>query len=335
MKPEPEEGGRQAGTVRPPAADRDACPICGAARFQSLFSATDRLFRTTARRFEVVACCGCGLMRLHPRPTREELERYYPAAYWYTPGGSLAGRLEQTYRRIVLRDHAAFVLRALDAAGGRGPVLDVGCGSGLLLRALKRRGVPVTGLDFSPTAAAIAWRANGVPCACGNPAGPPFRDGAFRVVTMFHVLEHVEDPAGYLTSAGRLLASGGRLVVQVPDAASWLFLLLRERWSGLDVPRHLIDFRASDLEALLGSRGFEVVRRKHFSLRDNPAAFATSLAPWLDPALRPVRGAAESHGTQLLKSALYFCLVVAALPFSALEAACGAGATIMLEARKK
>lgn len=334
-KPKRENGERPAGAPGSPAAGRDACPACGAAGFRALFSANDRLFLTTDRRFEVVACEACGLMRLYPRPAREELEQYYPPAYWYTPGENLAGRLEQAYRRIVLRDHAAFVRRAISAAGGRGPVLDVGCGSGLLLRALKKHGVAVTGLDFSPTAASIAWRANGVPCACGNPATPPFRDGAFSVVTMFHVLEHVEDPAEYLTFAGRLLAPGGRLVVQVPDAASWLFLLLRERWSGLDVPRHLIDFRASDLEALLDSCGFEVVRRKHFSLRDNPAAFATSLAPWLDPALRPVRGPAEGPGMRLLKSALYFALVVAGLPFSALEAACGAGATVMMEARKK
>ncbi len=107
---------------------------------------------------------------------------------------------------------------------------------------------------------------------------------------MFHVLEHLYEPHAYMEAAHELLRPDGRLVIQVPNAASWQFLLLGENWSGLDVPRHLLTFRASDLEVLLDRCGFEAVRYKYFSLRDNPAGLATSLAPWLDPMARRVRG---------------------------------------------
>ena len=83
------------------------------------------------------------------------------------------------------------------------------------------------------------------------------------------------------------------------------------------------------------SAGFEVVRRKYFSLRDNPAGLASSLVPSLDPMARRVRRVAESTGVRLLKDLTYFALVVASLPFTLVEAACGAGSTVMIEARRR
>ncbi|HSW50377.1 MAG TPA: class I SAM-dependent methyltransferase [Bryobacteraceae bacterium] len=275
------------------------------------------------------------MIRLHPRPTPQELPGYYPPSYWFEPGGDAAERLEELYRRIVLHDHVRFVRRALEAAGKTGVVLDVGCGGGLLLGMLARGGVKVAGLDFSLDAAEVAWRKQNVPAVCASLSHAPFAPGSCAVVTMFHVLEHLYDPNTYVQSAYELLQPGGRLVIQVPNASSWQFLLLGENWSGLDIPRHLLTFRVSDLEVLLDRCGFEPVRFKHFSLRDNPAGLATSLAPSLDPMARRVRGVREGPRKKLLKDLLYFCLAAACVPLTLLEAACRAGSTIMVEARKK
>ena len=136
-----------------------------------------------------------------------------------------------------------------------------------------------------------------------------------------------------LAAARELLAPGGRLIVQTPNAACWQFLLLGERWNGLDIPRHLLNFKERDLLNLLEHCGYEVLRVKRFSLRDNPAGLATSLAPWLDPMSRRVRRLPESPAFKLVKDGLYLLLTLACLPFAALEAACGAGSTVMIEAR--
>jgi hypothetical protein len=112
-------------------------------------------------------------------------------------------------------------------------------------------------------------------------------------------------------------------------------LLLGRRWSGFDVPRHLINFRVEDLEDLLDGCGFEVRRRKFFSLRDNPAGLATSLFPQLEPVSRRVRAVPESAGGRLLKDLLFLGLTVTAVPFTLLEAAGAAGSTVMLEAARK
>lgn len=298
-----------------------------------LFEATDRLYRTTQKRFQIVECKGCRLIRLEPRPAPAELVQFYPPKYWFAAEDSLAARLEEVYRRVVLRDHVSFVREALDSTRGDGYVLDVGCGGGLFLRLLPWP--RVLGLDNARDAAAVAWKQNGVPAICGDLINAPVPRGCCAAVTMFHVIEHLLEPVQYIEAARELLGPDGRLIIQAPNASCWQFMLLGENWNGLDVPRHLVDYRQRDLENLLDYCGFEIVRRKHFSLRDNPAGLATSIAPALDPMARRVRGRKESAPVRLVKDALHFTLVLAALPFTLVEAACGAGSTIMIEARKK
>src|SRR5262249_29765486 len=98
-------------------------------------------------------------------------------------------------------------------------------------------------------------------------------------------------------------------------------------------PRHLFNYRDRDLERILEMMGFEVLRRSYFSLRDNPAGLATSLAPSLDPMARRVRRVPEGAAAQLTKDLAHFALAAASLPFALLEAAFRAGSTVMMEAR--
>ena len=60
--------------------------------------------------------------------------------YWFVPETTAADRLEQWYRRFVMRDHLHFVERALRDSEQEGVVLDVGCGGGLFLQMLTERG---------------------------------------------------------------------------------------------------------------------------------------------------------------------------------------------------
>jgi SAM-dependent methyltransferase len=301
-----------------------------------LFSATDRLYHTTDKIFQIVECRNCRLIRLDPQPEPLELRDYYPPGYWFIPETTTADRLEQRYRRFVMRDHLHFVERALKESEEAGVVLDVGCGGGLFLQMLaERQKVPVVGLDFSLDAANAAWRRAGVPAVCATLTRAPFAPESCAAITMFHVLEHLYDPASYLDAAHKLLRPDGRLILQVPNAACWQFLLFGERWNGVDVPRHLIDFRRADIDSLMENCGFEILRHKHFSLRDNPAGMATSIAPGLDPMARRLRHIEETSRQRLLKDALYLGLVLACLPFTLLETACRAGSTVMVEARKK
>jgi len=315
--------------------EENACPACGETQSRTLARGTDRLYHTTGKTFLIAECARCHLIRLYPWPSPEELKGYYPENYWFVPETGTAGKLAEYYRRLVVADHVRFVWRALETAGIEGTVLDVGCGGGLFLRLLAERGARVAGLDVAHPAASVAWTTNGVPALCGELLRSPLRAESCAAVTMFHVLEHLSDPSAYIDEAKRLLKPGGRLIVQVPNAACWQFLLFGERWNGIDIPRHLIHFRARDLRALIEDCGFEVLREKHFSWRDNPAGLATSIAPSLDPMARRIRGLRERRAGTAFKDLVYFLLVAGSWPLALLEAACGRGATIMVEARRK
>jgi SAM-dependent methyltransferase len=302
---------------------------------KTLVRGTDRLYRTTDKTFYVVQCPKCGMMRLYPWPSPAELVQYYPSDYWFDAGADPSGSLAESYRRLVLADHVRFVWRALKDSGIQGPVLDIGCGGGLFLRMLAERGAKVAGLDFAFSAARVALRTNNVSAVCASLARSPLANESCAAVTMFHVLEHLSEPGLYLEEARAALKPGGRLIVQVPNADCWQFLLFGEYWNGVDIPRHLFHFRAKDLHRLLEDCGFEVLRQKHFSWRDNPAGLATTLMPSLDPMSRRIRGVKETRRTTLLKDLTYFGLVLASWPFTVLEALCRQGSTIMMEARRK
>ncbi len=267
------------------------------------------------------------MIRLNPTPPPEELKEFYPDNYrWQaTPAAEVC-------RQFVLREHARF---AGSAIHGPEPVLDIGCGSGSLLQALQSRDIPVYGSDPFRENAKRAWRSFSIPAVCCLLPDIPFQPGSFSAITAFHVLERLPDPSAVLAALRELPAPGGRIVIQASNADSWQALLLGENWNGFDIPRRLMSFRVEDLEDLLDTCGYEIVRRKFFSLRDNPAGLATSLCPGLDPVVRRVRKIEASRFGSILRDALYFALVAAAVPLTLLEAAAGAGSTVMIEAARR
>ena len=218
---------------------------------------------------------------------------------------------------------------------GSGPVLDISCGGGVLAAALQERGIAVCASEISCPPLRRIHRATGIPSACCRLPDICFLPRSFSTILAFHVLEHLPDPYAGLEALRETTKPGGNLVIQVPNADCWQALMLSEYWNGFDVPRHPVSFRQQDIESFLELCGYEIERRKLFSLADNPAGLATSLCPWLDPIVRRVRRVRESRHLALLKSTLYAALAAAATPFTLLEAASGAGSTIMIAARRK
>lgn len=313
------------------------CPVCLSSSTRHELTGTDFLFETTPRTFALDVCTACRCLFLNPPPSAEELHSFYPATYWWSGSRPTAlKRLESLYRRIALHDHISFIEAA---APTRRTLLDYGCGSGTLIGLLKRRGFDVLGVDFSEEASRVAAEENGVRVIVApslEKAG--LKEDSFDVVTLFHVMEHVTNPREVLASVRPLLRSEGKLIIQVPNIDSWQFGWFGARWYGLDIPRHVIDYNRQAMAALLSAAGFEVVRIRQFNLRDNAPALASSLLPALDPVSRSIRnrrrGEVEGSVSSWFKHLAYLLLVIASYPVARLEAACGRGATVMIEARK-
>jgi len=317
------------------------CPVCLDPATVPALTGTDFLFETTPRTFHLSRCAACDSLFLDPLPEPAEIATFYPPTYWWKSSSTVLKRFEMLYRRAVLRDHFTFIVKAArHVPPGPRPLrlLDVGCGSGTLLGLLKTQGFDVLGLDYSREAADIASLEHAVQVVVGSLDEAHFEDASFDLVTLFHVMEHVPNPREVVAEIRRILKPSGRLVIQVPNIGSWQYRLFGEKWYGLDIPRHVIDYSNRSMQELLRRGGFGVHRVRHFNLRDNAQALASTLAPSLDPVSRAVRK--RRHGTEestlgaWARHLVYLGVVLSVSPFAIAEAAVGSGATIMIEAAK-
>ncbi|NLI48027.1 MAG: class I SAM-dependent methyltransferase [Acidobacteria bacterium] len=310
-----------------------ACPICGAADSRRWLENSDFLFHTTSAVHTLNRCLTCRCAFLHPMPEPRAFADAYPRPYWWIARErprDLSLKLETVYRETVLRHHVHVARRHL--AGPAPKVLDVGCGSGTFLHVLRRvTGIVGEGLDVSPDAAQAAQATYGLRVHAGDIDTADLPEQSYDLITLFHVLEHLPRPGDALARVGRWLAPGGTLLLQVPNLDSWQCHWFGRRWSGLDIPRHVVSFRPRALADLLRRTGYEPGPPRFFSLRDNAAAIATSLAPALDPVAMAVRG---DNRLALTRKVLYFSLLAAAQPLAVLEAMAGRGGTFFLPARR-
>lgn len=259
-----------------------ACPLCDGERWTPLVTGYDRV-RANARDFPYVRCAGCGLVRQDPLPAPEEIPGFYPDGYGPHVGERSAqprslARLDKPINRLAVRYYYGTdsvrrspLLRGLFRlvsgrvlAGTRPPLgknrlLDVGCGAGGTLLTYRRLGWEVRGIEVDPRAAAVA-RERGLDVHCGTVDDAPFDAGAFDLVTLKHVVEHVLDPTALLRRAARFLAPGGRIVALTPNVDSLGFRMFGSCWYPLDAPRHLMLFDPRTIRRLAERAGLRVER---------------------------------------------------------------------------
>jgi SAM-dependent methyltransferase len=265
-----------------------SCALCGGDDTALALAAADRLAAGREAQppgpppdlWTLVRCRACGLVYLSPRPGPADIGAFYPDDYHTargTPGP--ARRLEEAWRRRQFSEVAAWLA---GVRPWRGRLLDVGCGSGELLAALRADGWRVSGVEPSARSAAIArsQHALDVTTAQFEEAVLPGRE--FDVVVLAAVLEHLHEPVAALVHARRLLAPGGLVAVLfLPRFNAPQARLFRTRWIGLDLPRHLYHFEPATFVAIARKAGLRVVAREPYSRRHSPAFWAASLCPGL------------------------------------------------------
>jgi len=140
----------------------------------------------------------------------EELARFEAAAdRWWAPGGEFQALHDINPLRV------AYIRHRADLRGT--PVLDVGCGGGILAEALAAVGAEVTGIDLGEAAlsaarrharqsgCAVTYRRVAVETLAGE------MSGAFPVVVCMELLEHVPAPASVVAACARLTRPGGHV----------------------------------------------------------------------------------------------------------------------------
>lgn len=247
-----------------PAPSLRRCGACGSGALRRLFPVHGE--------FALAGCEECGTAWTDPPVPPEEIAAYYPPSYY----GHLNVRFNRLFEALV-RIFRRRRARKLREFAPRGRVLDVGCGRGHLLAALRGAGLEVQGVEFSDTAARYAREVLGIPVVVGSFVEEPFARESFDAIVFWHSLEHFPDPSAAVARGWELLRPGGLLLVAVPNLESLQARAGGPAWFHLDVPRHYSHFGLRGLERLLGRRGFEVVQVSHFNLEQNPYGWIQSL----------------------------------------------------------
>jgi SAM-dependent methyltransferase len=299
------------------------------AREVTLFPARDYV---SGEVFQVLRCGACGLARTSPQPRPERMAAYYPPAYYGAASSRRFPAVVEWLQRVLYGGRARAVERL---AGGRGRVLDVGCGRGFLLEAFRRRGWAVQGTELDDTSAAHARQVLGLDVETGPAESWPWPDGHFDAVVIWHVLEHLAEPRLALERARRLLRPGGVLMVGVPNFASTEARLAGAGWFHLDVPRHVVHLTPEWLEGALAAAGFETRRRSFFAPEFDAFSFVQSAENRLGVRHNLLYDVLRGRGAKLLAGGAAPRQIAAALALALPLGVAAAPATVALSLARR
>jgi len=231
---------------------RDVCDLCGGTHHDLLFVGRDRLFNIEGE-FPLVRCQDCGLIFVNPRPSFEEMGRFYPQDDYdlYNKAAGLKDRgMEELGRLLGPRKGR------IDKYQQQGRLLDIGFGDGSFLYFMRECGWDVAGVDYNQKMVDLVRDELSIDAVAGQLEDAKYPDGAFDVVTLWGVLEHVQSPRQTIEEIARITSEGALLVIYTQNAAAPEASLLGQDWFIYEVPRHLYSFTPESLAKLLAQSGF-------------------------------------------------------------------------------
>ncbi len=218
--------------------------------------------------FELYQDQNTGMLVTLPRPTKEELPKYYESEAYISHTDSKVGWMDRMYQLVRKYTVRKKVEMILSLNGNRGRILDVGCGTGDFLSACYRDGWKVFGVEPNERARRSTQNKTEKEGAVVSSLEELMTviDSPMDVITLWHVLEHVPDLSDYITTIDSLLADSGTLVVAVPNFESYDAKHYQEHWAAYDVPRHLWHFNQNAMHELFKRHGFRIedIRPMHF-----------------------------------------------------------------------
>lgn len=235
------------------------CPVCGNSDIHEVYHVEDHF--SSGEVFPLFDCSDCGLRFTNHFPPEEEIGTYYDSPDYISHTDTREGVMNRVYhaaRELMLKRKVTLVQKHAPRSTGR--LLDMGCGTGYFLNAAKKRGFQVTGIEKDPRAREFARERFGLNVADEKHFWE-VKKGSFHAVTLWHVLEHVEQLNETIARLKHMLTDDGTLVIAVPNHGSHDHSFYRQYWAAYDVPRHLWHFSPRSLEHLLTKHELNIVHK--------------------------------------------------------------------------
>lgn len=266
----------------------DSCPTCGARGREDFDFGDQRL-------------CRCAQCRTVYAAEYGDPSEIYKDGYLFGEtdfGIDVRAPQFQAYLAQVC-DRRARLLENI--TGGQGSLLDVGCGTGEFAEAAVKRGWRVQGVEPEATGAEMA-RNRGVDVRTATLEESGLPEGAYDVVTAFHVLEHVPDGRAFLRALARWARPGGHVVVEVPNFRSVVRRRTGAGWVHLRPLEHLIYLEPATLRGAFERAGLEPVAIRTPTWVTPPQSLDEALWDLAFPPIRwlvaPLGGGHRSNGGQ-------------------------------------
>jgi len=231
------------------------CNFCKSEKFSTVVKINDRKTRKT---FSILQCNKCHLCTTSPMPKKQDLKKYYE------------GYRDQTTRRFSspVENFIHFWhkgrVKHITKLKKRGNILDVGCGRALELEMLSKLGWSTYATELSRDIEQNLLK-KGVKSFFGEIWHLKGKNNFFDVISMWHSLEHLENPKKVISTAKKLLKKNGLLIIEVPNFASFERKIFGNFWFHLDVPRHLYHFPKDTLIKNLENNNFKIVSKKYIA----------------------------------------------------------------------
>lgn len=211
--------------------------------------------------FDLFRCDSCRFTFTQDIPDQEHIGNYYKGADYISHSDSRKGLVNKLYHRArsIMLDRKYKLIKKY-TPGRRH--LDYGTGTGYFLQYMKKRGYQVSGVEIDAETRTYAQQLFGLEIDTPDNLLADTRRQIYDSISMWHVLEHIEQPHRLLSQMHRLLDDEGYLFVAVPNHVSTDGKKYKEHWAGYDVPRHLWHFEPDTMQKMAQKNGFTVVAKQ-------------------------------------------------------------------------
>ena len=236
------------------------CPLCGGQQLEHALTCTDHY--ASGEQFEVIRCAHCGFLMTQGVPVEAEIGKYYETPDYISHSDTQQGLMNRVYhwvRQYMLSRKAALVKRVSGLS--EGSLLDYGTGTGYFANTMVCQGWKVKAIEKSPQARAFAKKQFGLDVEAEHSL-KDYPSMSLDVVTLWHVMEHLEHLNEMWETLHRILKDKGVLIVAVPNPESYDARKYKEWWAAYDVPRHLWHFSPLVMQQFGEKHGF-VLEKEH------------------------------------------------------------------------
>ena len=230
------------------------CKICDGSEFKLFLNTKDYFY--TKEEFTLSKCNNCGFVFTNPVP--ENLGRYYDTEEYLSHDTANVNIISKIYG-FIRNLNISRKYNIVSSYVPRGTILDIGCGTGELLAFFKKNGWKTKGVEPNQKARQTAVSTNNVD-VLGEDEINQIDLESQDVVSMWHVLEHVEELNTRIAQVKRLTRKNGVMIFALPNLNSPDSKKYGKYWAGLDVPRHLYHFTEDSFSRLMDKHNLKLIK---------------------------------------------------------------------------